>query len=219
MRRLLSSRALGNRLRRSPARSLPTSIPEIRDARPTVKLPVNFTPTINSAAGRISEIYQWPGHYLKFERPGGEINFLSPPLQTSPGFAWKDILGRRIAIETPEEVIIKKIRYRSEKFTARDAFDLAAVAQARPGLATIIAEETSDAIPRVKESLRILIAKGKDLFRESIVPSSFGRSLIDDAYEMARQEIEKASTISENDGLSLSQLAGFAKSKGAGIGD
>ena len=60
----------------------------------------------------------------------------------SPGFAWKDILGRRIAIETPEEVIIKKIRYRSEKFTARDAFDLAAVAQARPVLATIIAEET-----------------------------------------------------------------------------
>ena len=34
----------------------------------------------------MSDVYQWPGHYLKFELPNGEIDFLSPPLQTEPGF-------------------------------------------------------------------------------------------------------------------------------------
>lgn len=42
-----------------------------------------------------------------------------------------------IASETPEEVIVKKIRYRSERFTRRDTFDLAAVALHFPSLGPV----------------------------------------------------------------------------------
>ena len=48
----------------------------------------NFVPANNPASRGISERFQWPGHYLKFELDEGEIDFLSPPLQTEPGFEW-----------------------------------------------------------------------------------------------------------------------------------
>ena len=81
-----------------------------------------FTPAMNPAAAKIAPRYQWPGHYLKFERPDGEVDFFSAPLQTDPGFSWRTLLGRPVALETPEEVIVKKIRYWSESFKARDVF-------------------------------------------------------------------------------------------------
>ncbi len=72
-----------------------------------------FTPQQNPAAARISGTYQWPGHYLKYERPEGEIDFLSVVLQTEPGYAWMDHGAGRIPVETPEEILVKKIRFRS----------------------------------------------------------------------------------------------------------
>lgn len=156
-----------------------------------------FTPVENPAAALISSTYQWPGHYLKFERPEGEIDFLSPPLQTDPGFIWTKFEDRTIAVETCEEVIIKKIRYRSTKFTARDAFDLAAVSQARPGLAAVIARETADALPRVQENLRLLKARGIDALANAIIPTESGRKILPDTFEIAQQVIDRAAKIAE----------------------
>ena len=58
-----------------------------------------FSPHENPASKRISTLYDWPGHYLKFHRPEGEIDFLSGTLMTEPGFGWRDIEGRRVALE------------------------------------------------------------------------------------------------------------------------
>ena len=65
---------------------------------------------------------------MKFERPEGEIDFLSVPLQTEPGFTARPYRDRQIAVETLTEVIVKKIRFRSARFTARDVYDLAETA-------------------------------------------------------------------------------------------
>jgi len=67
-----------------------------------------FTLAANPAAARISPRFQWPGHHVKYEVPVGEIDFRSVGLATEPGFTWFDFPGRRIALETPEEVIVKK---------------------------------------------------------------------------------------------------------------
>ncbi len=109
-----------------------------------------FIPANNPAAKAISARYQWPGHYLKFECPAGEIDFLSAHLQTEPGYSLERFRGRQIALETLAEVIVKKIRYRSGVFTSRDIFDLAAVGRVEPNIATVLAKETIDALPRLQ---------------------------------------------------------------------
>lgn len=152
----------------------------------------DLTPAVNTAAARISEVFQWPGHYLKFELPYGEIDFLSAPLQTRPGFDRYDIDGRTIALETPEEVIVKKARYRSDRFTARDVFDLAAVAVARPGLAEILAAEVPDTLARMQENIRLHELRGLDHLAAQINPTSFGLTLLPGTFVTAATVVRNA---------------------------
>ncbi|KQT18695.1 hypothetical protein ASG40_16675 [Methylobacterium sp. Leaf399] len=156
-----------------------------------------LTPAHNPFASRIAPHFQWPGHYLKFERPEGEIDFLSPALQTEPGFAWKDIDGRPIAVETPEEVIVKKIRFRSARLTARDVFDLAAVAATHNGLAETLARDVPDALARTRESLELQASRGQDVLARSVVPTPSGRAYLDDAFGMARRVLAAAADLSD----------------------
>jgi hypothetical protein len=151
-----------------------------------------LTPSENPAARLISDRYQWPGHYLKYERPEGEIDFLSAVLQTEPGFEPFDFNGRIIAIETPEEVIVKKVRYRSERFTPRDVFDLAAVATGRTGLAKVLADEVPDALGRLTESLRLIEARGLEVVEKGIIPTQFGSRIMGDSFEIANSTVAQA---------------------------
>lgn len=115
-----------------------------------------LTPHKNSAAKTISDKFDWPGHYLKFRRPDGEVDFLSSPLQTVPGFSVETFRNRQIALETISEVMVKKLRYRSASFTLRDAFDLACVLKAKPETVLTLAAEVADTIPRAKLALSSL---------------------------------------------------------------
>jgi hypothetical protein len=156
-----------------------------------------FTPWMNPAARTISDRFQWPGHYLKFERPDGEIDFLSAPLQTDPGFAWQTLRGRPVALETPEEVIVKKVRYRSEQFKARDAFDLAAVGAALPGLAQILAAEVPDALPRLADAIRVLSARGEAPLRAAVMPLGAGVNMLPTVYAEASRIVARATELAK----------------------
>jgi len=59
----------------------------------------------------------------------GEIDFVASPILTQNGFSSKDILGRIIPVETPAEIIAKKIFYRGASATPRDIFDIAAASR------------------------------------------------------------------------------------------
>ena len=59
-----------------------------------------FAPANNPASKMISDRPDWPGHYLKFHCDNGEIDFLSAPLQTTPGYSVEVFRGRKIALET-----------------------------------------------------------------------------------------------------------------------
>ena len=127
-----------------------------------------FTPQRNPKAALISSKFQWPGHYLKFERPEGEIDFLSAHLLTEPGFTLAHYKGREIAVETPEEIIAKKIRYRGAKFTPRDAFDLAAAGRALASHR--IAQHSIDMIDTLRDALVHLEKQGPEAFAGTSLP-------------------------------------------------
>lgn len=65
---------------------------------------------------------------IAFEKIG-EIDFVASPILTQNGFSTKDILGRKIYLETPAEIISKKIFYRGASATPRDIFDIAAASR------------------------------------------------------------------------------------------
>ncbi len=123
------------------------------------------------------------------------IDFLSPVLQTEPGYGWRNHGPRRIPVETPEEVIVKKIRFRSARFTARDVFDLAAVANARPGLAALLAQEVADALLRTREALELQAARGTEALAQSIVPTPSSAGLVAETFSIGRRVLDDATLI------------------------
>ena len=72
-----------------------------------------FIPMHNPCAAALAAGMQFPGNYLRFELADGEIDFLPGPLLSSPGFTWETFFGRPVALQTCEEVILKKVRYRA----------------------------------------------------------------------------------------------------------
>jgi hypothetical protein len=66
------------------------------------------------------------GHLkLSFEDIG-EVDFIVGQQQTEPGFRVQGILGVPTKLETPAEIIAKKIAYRGRRIQPRDIFDIAA---------------------------------------------------------------------------------------------
>lgn len=114
-----------------------------------------LAPANNAATRAISSNFQWPGFYLKFIRPEGEIDFLGAALQTEPGFTMETFRGRPVRLETIEEVIVKKIRFRAGTFTPRDAFDLVA-AQRAIDVPGILAEHVADRLDVLETRLRMM---------------------------------------------------------------
>jgi len=84
---------------------------------------------------RISDDWQFPGNYLKLIRQEGEIDFILASNITENWFFVYSFKGAQIKVETPAEIIAKKIRYRGPSFTIRDIFDFAVTAQHDPDLA------------------------------------------------------------------------------------
>jgi Nucleotidyl transferase AbiEii toxin, Type IV TA system len=150
-----------------------------------------FTPNNNPGSRAISDRFQWPGHYLRFECREGEIDFLSPQLQTDPGFTWERYRNREVALETLEEVIVKKIRFRSARFTARDVFDLAAVARTAPALVDVLASEVADALPRLKAVIQAG-PMSKDPLRSELRPTKEFEDLVAIAHNSAIRIVDAA---------------------------
>jgi hypothetical protein len=153
-----------------------------------------FTPARNPAAKAISASFQWPGHYLKFECEGGEIDFLSAQLQTEPGFTIETFEGRPVALETLDEVIAKKVRYRAARFAARDVFDLAAVGRRHPKIVETLAAEVADALPRLEAVVEARRANDPDMSGAVRATLEFA-DLVSSAYAEALDIIRKARSV------------------------
>ena len=154
-----------------------------------------LTPAMNPAVARFDACIEWTGHHLMYELDAGTVTFVSAPLQTEPGYEWHAVQGRAMATQTPVEVVVSAIRYCSERFTAQDAFDLAAVGATELGLERVLAAEVADALPRLAESLRALEARGTGALEVRVVPTGIGVSLFADAFGCARQVVSRAASL------------------------
>ncbi len=89
-----------------------------------------LSPNRNPQTRRITDRWQEPGHYLKFEVAAvGEIDILVTRNWLEPPFVKLTVSGAPMAVQRPAEIIARKIAYRSSAFKMRDFFDLAALAQ------------------------------------------------------------------------------------------
>ncbi|MFO1345973.1 MAG: nucleotidyl transferase AbiEii/AbiGii toxin family protein [Rhodocyclaceae bacterium] len=91
-----------------------------------------FSPRVNDRAEDESTLYDEQHQYVKLYFPEGEVDFVASPIISSNPFETQQILGRTVKVETPLEIVAKKIRYRSDNLKARDIFDLALVLERHP---------------------------------------------------------------------------------------
>lgn len=87
--------------------------------------------------------------FLKLAFSEGDIDFVVAPHLTTPYAEAGEIDRRSVLIETPREILAKKLLYRADDFTARDLFDLAFLIEASEAKA-LIASDRRTYLPRVQ---------------------------------------------------------------------
>jgi hypothetical protein len=89
-----------------------------------------LSPNRNPDTKRITDRWQEPGHYLKFEVAGlGDIDILVTRTWLEPPSIRTTVSGTPMEVQRPAEIIARKIAYQSANFKVRDFFDLAALAR------------------------------------------------------------------------------------------
>ena len=86
-----------------------------------------LTPRLNRTAAGMTDDYTEGSHFLKLRFPEGEVDFIIAPWLTQNPYEKMEVGTRVIQIETPEEIVVKKIFYRAEALKVRDVIDIAAV--------------------------------------------------------------------------------------------
>ncbi|MCF6096420.1 nucleotidyl transferase AbiEii/AbiGii toxin family protein [Thermovorax subterraneus] len=84
------------------------------------------TPRLNSYIEGIKD-YTEMSNFVKLKMDEGEIDFILAPHLTEDWYVEKEILGRKVQVETPWEIVIKKLFYRPESLKVRDVVDTAVV--------------------------------------------------------------------------------------------
>lgn len=84
-------------------------------------------PRLGGPAEDVTTDYQDGAEYIKLFLPEGEIDFVAASTLTANPVEAHDVLGRTILLETPLEIVAKKIWHRGNKATPRDLLDLALV--------------------------------------------------------------------------------------------
>jgi len=122
----------------------------------------SFSPRLNDCAEDDSRGYDEQSQYVKLYYPEGEVDFVASPVISSHPFSVESILGREIRVETPLEIVAKKIRYRADSFKARDLFDLALVLERHPEYV----DELDMFLAKQRDPLRERLEKYNDPLRE-----------------------------------------------------
>ena len=112
----------------------------------------------NPKTRQLSDNREFPGNYLKIIRPEGEIDFILASNVTEKYCQATEFKGEQIYVETPTEIMAKKVKYRGSKFTYRDTYDLAATIKADPNLLETMSNfaELEGTFPRVLQRIEFL---------------------------------------------------------------
>ena len=91
-----------------------------------------LNPRLNETAEKLTTDYSEAAGSLKLRFAEGEIDFVASQPLTKNATVAEILFGRNVQVETSAEIIAKKIWHRGSRFTARDIFDLATVAEKEP---------------------------------------------------------------------------------------
>lgn len=120
----------------------------------------HVSPRLSAAAEAVTDDYEEAGEYVKLRLQGGEIDFIGTGWLTSEPYRTESVMGRDVNVETPAEIVGKKVRYRASTFKARDLFDFAIVAERAPGeiakLSSLLREYRPILAERI-ESRRVIL--------------------------------------------------------------
>ena len=120
----------------------------------------HVSPRLSPAAEAVTSDYDEAHEYVKLRLPGGEIDFIATGWLTPEPYVPEEIMGRTINLESPAEIVAKKLRYRAATFKARDLFDFAVVARHAPSeikrLSPLIEEYRPTVLERIDKSWKIL---------------------------------------------------------------
>lgn len=86
-----------------------------------------LSPRLNKVAEKMVHDYTEASNFVKLRFLEGEVDFIVAPHLTENYYNVSKIRERKVRIETPEEIIIKKLFYRSESLKVRDVLDTAVV--------------------------------------------------------------------------------------------
>jgi hypothetical protein len=114
-----------------------------------------LSPRTNDVAERIANVgkYEEGSNFVKFATSHGEINFIVAPQLTKPHATAQPIGPRMVMVETPAEIMAKKLLYRAAEFTARDIFDLAFMIE-NGEADTLLMEEKPTYLPKLLTVLK-----------------------------------------------------------------
>lgn len=122
----------------------------------------------NPKTKQLSDDREFQGNYLKIIRPEGEIDFILASNVTDKFCQTYNFEGEHINIETPIEIIAKKIKYRGSQFTLRDVYDLSAVIKTTPDILERLAdlEELSMTFEKIFQRIGFLQKNAESLNAE-----------------------------------------------------
>ena len=118
------------------------------------------TPRLSDLAMEVASDYVEAAGYVKLIRSEGEIDFVASPNLTQQPFEWWNLLGRDIRVETPAEIMAKKLWHRGDIVTGRDIFDLSLVIEKDPealrSAATCLIRHREAFLEQMKERQSVL---------------------------------------------------------------
>ncbi len=144
-----------------------------------------LSPNKNRKIRSLSDNWQQPGHYLKIERPEGDIDFLVTRTFTEKPFFLYDFNDKKINVESPAEIVAKKIHYRASQFTVRDIFDLAVFSASEPRGFFSCNPDICEAVPRVLDRIKRLQKRYEKTIHHSVFPTEFGRKFLENGADIA----------------------------------
>lgn len=89
-------------------------------------------PRANVVSAAIAETCKEGSHELEMTTKTGDIKFWLSPFVTSSPIKTVELRNQLVIMETPIEVVAKKLLYKADRLTAKDVFDIACVLQREP---------------------------------------------------------------------------------------
>lgn len=144
-----------------------------------------LSPNKNGRIRQLSDNWQQPGHYLKIERPEGDIDFLVARSFSEPPFFGFPFQGRNICVETPVEIIAKKIHFRGSRLAVRDIFDFAAFSVTDNAAEIALLPDIAESLPRALHRIKLMGKRYETTVREAVNPTPKGKRFLSGGFDMA----------------------------------